>query len=130
MNNFTSRDNFSNDSNDSNESDETNKSAETNKSDETNEPDETNELSKFNEFNVLELLNVFAGKLNELNFINDDFVDIILKKIKTIQNEHNEKINDWFDETYTEDLNKLLKSIDTYSQFANSISSNCYLRFE
>lgn len=69
-------------------------------------------------------LHVLYEQLNTSNLIFENSIDDVFLKIKEMCDEHNKKINDWFDENYYNDLKKFNTQqeifIDSSTQFANN----------
>ncbi len=67
-----------------------------------------------NEINaIIELL---FKKINSNEYINNDFINIINRKLKEKTMEHNDKIMSWYDTTYKIDLENMKKSIEHFNK--------------
>jgi len=71
----------------------------------------TTSYNNVNTSNIFENVNTnlkqISKHINKNELIDNIIIENIINKLKTICENHNKKINDWFDDTYIRDLNNL-----------------------
>lgn len=66
-------------------------------------------------------------KLKSVDIINSEFIDDMCSNLKKLVLEHNEKINDWFDEKYNMDLNKFKYNDENFSKLIENNLNNSFI---
>lgn len=86
-----------------------------------------NKIVKIQEID--KLLCVLYEQLNTSNLINNEPILNVIEKIKEMCDEHNKKINDWYDSTYYENLNEFERSMNKFNSSSDDFINNYPLKF-
>jgi len=79
------------------------------------------------DINLDELAKFISNKLSNIELIEDSLVEDICNKIKLLSESHNNKIKNWFDCKYEEDLKKLFEVNLKFNEMCIFYEKNCYI---
>lgn len=91
-----------------------------------NQPNLQNKVMKMQEIN--KLLHVIYDQLNTSNLITEEPILNVVEKIKEMCEEHNKKINDWYDDTYYDNLNQFKNQMNVFVSNSNNFTNNYPLK--
>ena len=92
-----------------------------------------NNIITSNEFIAMDLddiIKILSHKINGSKIINESLIEKICVGIKLYCQNHNNIINDWFDEEYRYDLSLLKKNNDNYLKLSNEFESSSFIFIE
>ena len=89
-----------------------------------------NSNKKDNNFNINELIELFTDKINNIEIIDESIVEEIYTKLKNICENHNNKINNWYDKKYLSDLNEFNIKNNIFYEFTKVYKNNSFVLIE
>jgi hypothetical protein len=78
-------------------------------------------------FNLNKELNTIINKINNIELINELLIEEISVKLKLYCKNHNNNINNWFDEQYKEDLNIIKNNNKQYNNLSDIYHSKSFI---
>jgi len=73
------------------------------------------------------LIQKISQRLNSTISIDDILIEEFYIKLKKISSTHNNKLLEWFDDKYSDDLKLLIETNSKYDEFVMSYEKNCFL---
>jgi hypothetical protein len=79
------------------------------------------------DYNIDDMIELLSKKINSNEHIGDNLLDMICYKLKNISVKHNEKILEWYDKKYHNDLETLKKSIKIFNQMNDLYTNSSFV---
>lgn len=78
-------------------------------------------------YDLNNMINIISGKVNNVQIINGELIEELCNNLRLYCENHNNKINSWFDDNYKNDLEILNENIQKYLKKSNIFESNSFI---
>lgn len=89
-----------------------------------------NREKKYVPMDLNEISNIISQKFNCMKSIDETLINELCNGLKLYCQNHNEMINDWFDENYINDLEMLKYNNNKYSELSEKFSLNSFIKIK
>ena len=95
--------------------------------DNTNAKLNTDDLKKHIPMDLNQISNIVLRKINNIKPIDDVLIEEICTGLKLYCQNHNQMINDWFDENYFDDLKTFKTNNENHLKLSNIFGDNSFI---